>query len=330
MEHPLFRQLALSPLRSVADRHPGTDAATLDEIDEEHLKLIAQEVLTWAKKQGVTHYTFWIQPQTNETIEKHDAFFELEHLFHSGLNFKQVENFTGRVLQKGEGDGSSIPNGGLRGTEKARAYIAWDCKADIFIREGINKTLYLPAMLLTHDGEALDEKSYLRRAESKLKQSTTKILSVLGESEVKCVNYCLGIEQEFFVVRKEDYEKRLDLNQCGRSLYGQLPPRNQQFSDHYYGKLNDKMFEVLSECENELLRLGVPVKTKHKEVAVNQFEMSAYYEDAVTSVDHNMLVMDVLKSTFDRHGYTVLLHEKPFKSANGSGKHCNWSLQYSR
>lgn len=144
------------------------------------------------------------------------------------------------------------------------------------------------------------------------------------------MNYCLGIEQEFFIIRKEEYERRLDLTQTGRTLYGQLPPRNQQFSDHYYGKISDKIFDILSECENQLLRLGVPVKTKHKEVAVNQYEMSAYFEDAVTSVDHNMLVMDVLKSTFEKHGYVVLLHEKPFKSANGSGKHCNWSLQFSR
>lgn len=156
MEHRLFRQLAFNPIRRLVERYPTIDPASFDEIDQEQLKLIAEEVLAWAKKHGVTHYTFWIQPQTNETIEKHDAFFELEHLFHSGIKFKQVEKFTGKILQKGEGDGSSFPNGGLRGTEKARAYIAWDSKSDVFIREGTNKTLYIPAMLLTHDGEALD------------------------------------------------------------------------------------------------------------------------------------------------------------------------------
>jgi glutamine synthetase len=142
--------------------------------------------------------------------------------------------------------------------------------------------------------------------------------------------YNLGIEQEFFILRKDLYEKRMDLTQTGRTLYGALPPKNQQFCDHYYGRVDDRIFEILNKAENELLKLGVPMKTKHREVAINQYEVSSYYEDAVVSVDHNMLVMDTLKSVFDKHGYTVLFHEKPFQGANGSGKHCNWSLAYSK
>lgn len=284
----------------------------------------------WAEQHKVSHYTFWIQPMTDEMIEKHEAFMELEYLFDKVKFFKKVEKFNGRILQKGEGDGSSFPNGGLRGTEKARAYIAWDSQSDIFIREGLNKTLYIPAMLVTHHGEALDEKSYLRRAESKLKESTIKLLAQLGEKNVNCVSYSLGIEQEFFVIKKEEYEARVDLCQTGRTLYGLLPPRNQQFADHYYSKIGNELLDILSECENSLIKLGVPVKTKHKEVALNQFEMSCFYEDAVNQVDHNMLMMDVLKTGFDKHGYKVLFHEKPWKGANGSGKHCNWSLMYSK
>lgn len=175
-----------------------------------------------------------------------------------------IDKFNGKILVKGEADGSSIPHGGLRGTPEARAYIVWDHKSNMFIREGINRTLCIPAMLFTHSGQVLDEKTFLLRASERLKDESLRLLHLLGETDAQSVSFSLGVEQEFFVVRKKDYEARTDLHQTGTALYGALPPHNQQLSDHYYGKINDRMYDILNEAENELLRLGVPIKTKHK------------------------------------------------------------------
>ena len=295
-------------------------------LSEEELEEKAKEIFEWAKANGATHYTFWAYPQTEGVCEKQDQFLDLKYFYENSLSTEAGTKFSSETLLKCEGDGSSFPSGGLRQTHSARAYMTWDPKSEIFLRKR-SGVLYIPSLLIAHNGSGLDDKTLLRKSEIKLEERTIKIL---GHLNIKASNayMALGMEQEFFIIPKSAYLKRLDIRSTGRALINDVPPRHQQFSDHYYGKLPARVEDILKEVERELFEIGVPVKTRHKEVAINQFEFCPLYEDCGKAIDHNMITMEVLKEVFDRYGYAVLLHEKPFNHLNGSGKHCNWSLNY--
>ena len=251
---------------------------------------------------------------------------DLKYFYQGSLSSSAGKAFSSQTMLKSEADGSSFPSGGLRQTHSARAYTMWDSKSEIYLRKR-NNVVYIPSLLIAHNGMGLDDKTLLRKSESALEQRCIKLLEKMG-IKAQHVSMALGMEQEFFIMPKSAYLKRLDIRQCGRALLNDVPPRNQQFSDHYYGKLPSIVEEVLSEVERELFEIGVPVKTRHKEVAINQFEFCPLFEDACKAIDHNMIMMEILKEAFDRHGLVALFHEKPFNHLNGSGKHCNWSLNY--
>ncbi|EPZ33612.1 glutamine synthetase/guanido kinase [Rozella allomycis CSF55] len=290
---------------------------------------IAHAVRVWAMNKGATHFTHWFQPQTDSTAEKHDSFLTIAYnTTSSGLEIKAIDAFSGSQLLQGEPDASSFPNGGMRATFEARGYTVWDTSSPMFVQEGPHgtKVLYIPTVFISYNGEALDEKTILLRSTEAISSAATRMLHLLGKSDVKRVFTTLGTEQEFFLVDRGLYALRPDLKICGRTMLGVVPPKHQQMEDHYFGRIPSRVLSTISEVELELWKLGVPVKTRHNEVAPAQFEMAPIFEEATIAVDHNLLTMDALHRVAHRHKLKVLFHEKPFKGVNGSGKHCNWSL----
>ena len=282
---------------------------------------VAQVIKEWAISRGVTHFTHWFQPQTGLTAEKHDAFLAFDD------NRQPVEAFTGAQLIQSEPDASSFPSGGLRATWEARGYTAWNPASPVFIIEsGNTRTLCIPSVFIGYNGEALDEMTPLLRSSDILSQKAIALLELLGDKGVQRVFTTLGAEQEYFLIDRTHFALRPDLVMAGRSLVGAPPPRGQQLEDHYFGGIPERIQACISEVEHELYKLGVPIMTRHNEVAPCQFEMAPLFEETDIAVDHNQLVMALLRKVALRHGLQAVLHEKPFAGINGSGKHCNWSL----
>ena len=283
---------------------------------------VAHGMKEWAVDRGATHFTHWFMPLNGGTAEKHDAFLE------PAPGGKAVFAFSGKNLVLGEPDASSFPNGGIRSTFEARGYTAWDPTSPAFIKRHANgATLCIPTAFCSYGGEALDRKTPLLRSIQALKKATTRLMRCFGLPE-EPVRVTLGAEQEYFLVDREFYLQRPDLVQTGRTLFGAAPPRHQQLEDHYFGAIRPRVLKFMEEVERELWRLGIPAKTRHNEVAPAQFELAAVFEELNLAVDHNMLVMEVLRQAAERNGLVCLLHEKPFAGVNGSGKHNNWSVSY--
>ena len=277
---------------------------------------VAAGMKQWATENGVTHYTHWFQPLTEGTAEKHDSF--IEHDGKGGM----VEEFTGKLLVQQEPDASSFPSGGIRSTFEARGYSAWDPTSPVFI---IDDTLCIPTVFISYSGEALDYKAPLLRALHAVNVAATDVCHYFDPT-VKKVTSNLGWEQEYFLVDEGLYAARPDLLLTGRTLMGHDSAKNQQMDDHYFGAIPERVQAFMKNLEFEALELGIPVKTRHNEVAPNQFELAPIFEETNLAVDHNMLLMSVMKRIARKHGFRVLLHEKPFAGINGSGKHNNWSL----
>jgi glutamine synthetase len=285
---------------------------------------IAQVIKEWAITRGVTHFTHWFQPQTGLTAEKHDAFLAFDE------DRQPMESFTGEQLIQSEPDASSFPSGGLRATWEARGYTAWNPASPVFIVESTGaRTLCIPSVFIGYNGEALDEMTPLLRSSDVLSERSIELLELLGDKGVQRVFTTLGAEQEYFLIDRAHFSLRPDLVMGGRTLIGAPPPRGQQLEDHYFGGIPERIQACISEVEFELYKLGVPITTRHNEVAPCQFEMAPYFEETDLSVDHNMLVMATLRRVALRHGLQAVLHEKPFAGINGSGKHCNWSMSIS-
>jgi len=277
---------------------------------------VALGMKQWATENGVTHYTHWFQPLTEGTAEKHDSF--IEHDGKGGM----VEEFTGKLLVQQEPDASSFPSGGIRSTFEARGYSAWDPTSPVFI---IDDTLCIPTVFISYSGEALDYKAPLLRALHAVNVAATDVCHYFDPA-VKKVTSNLGWEQEYFLVDEGLYAARPDLLLTGRTLMGHDSAKNQQMDDHYFGSIPERVAAFMRELEIVALELGIPCKTRHNEVAPNQFELAPIFEETNLAVDHNMLLMSLMKRVARKHGFRVLLHEKPFAGINGSGKHCNWSL----
>jgi glutamine synthetase len=290
-------------------------------LDSEIAPVVAQVIKEWAMSRGVTHFTHWFQPQTGLTAEKHDAFLSFdEHKL-------PIESFTGEQLIQSEPDASSFPSGGLRATWEARGYTAWNPASPVFISEtGGVKYLCIPSVFIGYNGEALDEMTPLLRSSDTLSHRAMELLELIGDTGVLRVNTTLGVEQEFFMIDRAHFALRPDLVMAARALIGAPPPRGQQLEDHYFGGIPERVQACISEVEHELYKLGVPIVTRHNEVAPCQFELAPIFEDTDIAVDHNHLVMSILRKIAPRHGLQAIMHEKPFAGINGSGKHCNWSL----
>ena len=285
-------------------------------IDREIANHVAAGMRMWALEKGVTHYTHWFQPLTDGTAEKHDAFVE-----HDG-NGGMIEEFSGKLLVQQEPDASSFPNGGLRNTFEARGYSAWDPSSPAFI---VDDTLCIPTVFIAYTGEALDYKTPLIRSIEVLGEAAKDVYRYFDEDVNKIITY-LGWEQEYFLVDEDLYSARPDLSLTERTLLGHESAKNQQLDDHYFGAIPSRVQEFMKDLETECYKLGIPVKTRHNEVAPNQFELAPIYEECNLANDHNQLLMSVMKRVAGRHNFRVLLHEKPFNGVNGSGKHCNWSM----
>jgi glutamine synthetase len=291
-------------------------------LDHELADVVAAAMKDWAIENGATHYTHWFQPLTGLTAEKHDAFLVPDS---SG---GALTEFSGSALVQGEPDASSFPSGGIRATFEARGYTAWDCTSPVFLtRNGGAVTLCIPTAFVSWTGEALDKKTPLLRSMDAISEQATRVLKLFGTATgVRRVMATCGAEQEYFLIDREYYFERPDLIACDRTLFGARPPKGQQLEDHYFGSIPVRVMAFMNESERELYRLGVPVKTRHNEVAPCQFELAPIFETANIAADHQMLVMETLKRVANRHGLQCILHEKPFKGINGSGKHVNWSL----
>ena len=286
-------------------------------IDRRLADYIAMGMKEWALSKGVTHYTHWFQPLTGTTAEKHDAFFET-----SFDGSDPVEKFGGSQLVQQEPDASSFPNGGIRNTFEARGYTAWDPTSPAFI---YGTTLCIPTVFVSYTGEALDNKTPLLRALSAIDEAATDVAKYFDKN-VKKVTPTLGWEQEYFLVDSALAASRPDLMLTGRTLLGHTSAKGQQLEDHYFGSIPTRVLNYMRDLENECMLLGIPVKTRHNEVAPNQFELAPIFEETNLAVDHNSLLMDVMSKVGERHDFKVLMHEKPFKGVNGSGKHNNWSM----
>ena len=285
-------------------------------LDRSIADAVAEGMKKWAQEMGVTHYTHWFQPLTEGTAEKHDAF--VEHDGKGGM----VENFSGKLLVQQEPDASSFPNGGIRNTFEARGYSAWDPTSPVFI---IDDTLCIPTIFIAYTGEALDYKAPLLRSLHAVDKAATEVCKFFYD-DVKKVQVNLGWEQEYFLVDEGLYSARPDLMLTGRTLMGHESAKNQQMDDHYFGTIPDRVQAFMKDLEILSLELAIPVKTRHNEVAPNQFELAPIFEECNLAVDHNMLLMSLMKRVARNHGFRVLLHEKPFDGINGSGKHNNWSM----
>ena len=295
-------------LADVMDNGAPLDRSVADEV--------AMGMKRWAEELGVTHYTHWFQPLTEGTAEKHDAF--LEHDGKGGM----MEEFSGKLLVQQEPDASSFPNGGIRNTFEARGYSAWDPSSPVFV---VDDTLCIPTVFIAYTGESLDYKAPLLRALRAVDKAATEVCRYFNPDVRKVVAY-LGWEQEYFLVDEGLYAARPDLLLTGRTLLGHEAGKNQQLEDHYFGAIPERVAAFMKDLEIRALELGIPVKTRHNEVAPNQFELAPVYEECNLAVDHNMLLMSLMRRVARHHGFRVLLHEKPFKGVNGNGKHNNWSL----
>lgn len=290
------------------------------ELSKETADVVATAMKDWAIDKGATHYTHWFQPLTGLTAEKHDSFID------PNLDGSIMMEFSGKELIKGEPDASSFPNGGLRDTYEARGYTAWDVSSPAFLKEdktGI--TLCIPTAFFSYTGEALDKKVPLLKSMEAISRASVKVLKYLG-TDVKKVTASVGPEQEYFLIDKQYFEKRPDLLLTGRTVFGSMPSKGQEMSDHYFGVIKDRVADFMRELNHELWKLGISAKTQHNEVAPNQFELAPIYDSANVATDRNQLTMEAMKKIADRHGMVALLHEKPFAGVNGSGKHNNWSL----
>ncbi len=293
--------------------------ATLEKgqpLDIEVANVVASVMKRWAMEMGATHYTHWFQPLTGITSEKHDGFVS------PMKDGTAIMEFSGKELVKGEPDASSFPNGGLRATCEARGYTAWDPTSYAFVKDGV---LCIPTAFCSYNGEALDKKTPLLRSMSALSTQACRILKLFGK-EVEHVSTTVGAEQEYFLVRKEDYETRQDLILTGRTLFGAMPAKGQELEEHYFGTLRPIVSEYMEDLDNQLWELGIPAKTKHNEVAPCQHELAPIFDTTNIAVDHNLLTMEMMKKVAEKHGLVCLLAEKPFEGVNGSGKHNNWSM----
>ncbi len=282
---------------------------------------VALAMKTWALEKGATHYTHWFQPLTGATAEKHDSF--VSPVEGGGA----IAQFGGGELIQAEPDASSFPSGGLRATFEARGYTAWDPSSPAFIMRHANgATLCIPTAFASWTGEALDMKTPLLRSIEALSQSCVSALKLFGDMETRRVSSTLGAEQEYFLIAEEYYYRRPDLVMTGRTLFGAPPPRGQELEDHYFGAIPDRILSFMTDAEQQMYALGIPVKTRHNEVAPGQFEIAPIFENSNVAADHQQLTMQILRSTARKYGLVALLHEKPFAGVNGSGKHCNWSV----
>ena len=307
----MFKYLSLDTYNKLCDAIENGTRLDLSVADE-----IAAGMKRWAEGFGVTHITHWFQPLTEGTAEKHDAF--IEHDLKGGM----IEEFTGKSLVQQEPDASSFPSGGIRSTFEARGYSAWDPASPVFV---IGDTLMIPTVFISYTGEALDYKAPLKKALAAVDKAATAVCKYFDEG-VKKVQANLGWEQEYFLVDEGLYAARPDLLLTGRTLLGHDSAKNQQMEDHYFGAIPDRVAEFMKDLEIQALELGIPCKTRHNEVAPNQFELAPIYEECNLAVDHNMLIMSLMRKIARKHGFRCLLHEKPFAGINGSGKHANWSL----
>ncbi len=282
---------------------------------------VAAAMKDWATAKGALYYAHVFYPMTNATAEKHDGFISVQS------DGTVITEFTGKVLVQGEPDGSSFPNGGLRSTFEARGYTAWDVTSPAYVMATDNGvTLCIPTVFISWTGEALDKKTPLLRSNAAMNKAATRMLKLLGYSEVAPVNSSCGAEQEYFLVDAHFAHSRPDLLLTGRTLFGKPPAKGQQFDDHYFGAIPDRVQVFMQDVEETMYRLGIPAKTRHNEVAPGQFELAPFFEAANVASDHQQLTMTILKSTAKKHGFVCLLHEKPFAGVNGSGKHVNWSV----
>lgn len=308
LSKPVYRSL-----RATVERGQPLDPGIAD--------TVALAMKTWAMDRGATHYTHWFQPLTGATAEKHDAF-----LTPTGDGLAMAA-FGGRELIQAEPDASSFPSGGLRATFEARGYTAWDPSSPAFIMRHANgATLCIPSVFASWTGEALDLKTPLLRSTEALNRAVTPALHLFGASGGTRVSSSLGAEQEYFLIAEEYFFRRPDLVMTGRTLFGTQPPRGQELEDHYFGAIPDRVLSFMTDAELQLYALGIPVKTRHNEVAPGQFEIAPIYENSNVAADHQQLIMQVLRNTARKYGLVCLLHEKPFAGVNGSGKHCNWSM----
>ncbi len=285
-------------------------------LSHETAKEVAEKMKDWAIEKGATHFTHWFQPMTGITAEKHDGFIEQK-------GEEVIMKFSEKSLVKGESDASSFPTGGLRATFEARGYTAWDPTSYAFVKDG---SLYIPTAFCSYGGDALDKKTPLLRSMDALNKQALRVLRLFGDDKTVRVIPTVGSEQEYFLIDKSVYEKRIDLIHCGRTLFGARPSKGQELEDHYYGAIKSRVSAFMKEVDTELWKLGVLAKTKHNEVAPGQHELAPIYVSANIASDQNQLTMETMKSVANRHGMVCLLHEKPFASVSGSGKHDNWSL----
>lgn len=286
-----------------------------ESLSKECASTIANAMKIWALELGATHFTHWFSPLTGLLAEKHDAFLEPD-------GDRACLEFSGKLLRKGEPDASSFPTGGLRATFEARGYTAWDCTSPAFVKDG---SLYIPTLFCSYTGESLDNKTPLLKSCAVLNKETVKLLSLLG-LEVGSVTSYVGAEQEYFLIPEDLYQKRLDLRFTGRTLFGASAPKGQEMDDHYFGSIDKKIADFMKELDNELWKFGIPSKTKHNEAAPSQHEIACVYRKVNITTDNNLLLMQLIKDIAKKHGLRCLLHEKPFKGINGSGKHNNWSI----
>jgi glutamine synthetase len=291
------------------------------ELDPDIADAVATSMRDWAIEHGATHFTHWFQPMTGLTAEKHDSF--VQPLPDGDV----LAQFSGKELVRGEPDASSFPSGGLRATFEARGYTAWDPSSPAFILDNPNgATLVIPTMFLSWTGDALDKKTPLLRSMEALSDQALRVLRLFGNDSASRVFTTVGAEQEYFLLDKRFYFNRPDLVNTGRTLFGAKPPKGQELDDQYFGAIPERVLAFMAEVEYELLRLGVPIKTRHNEVAPSQYEIAPMFETANLATDHQMLTMETLKKVASRHGLACLLHEKPFAGINGSGKHNNWAM----
>ena len=310
-EHEMRERLPSSTYKSLK--------ATIEKgqpLDLEVANVVASVMKRWAIEQGATHYTHWFQPLTGITSEKHDGFVSPQP------DGTAIMEFSGKELIKGEPDASSFPSGGLRATAEARGYTAWDPTSYAFVKDD---TLCIPTAFCSYTGEALDKKTPLLRSMQAISDQACKVLKLFGK-DVDRVVTTVGPEQEYFLIKKEDYQKRLDLVLCGRTLFGSAPSKGQELEEHYFGTIRPIVSGFMKELDEELWKLGIPAKTKHNEVAPCQHELAPIYDTTNVAIDHNLLTMEMMKKLAPKYGLVCLQHEKPFEGVNGSGKHNNWSM----
>ena len=309
--------------RVMRERLPGTTYKALkktiengEPLDISVANVVANAMKDWAVEQGCTHFTHWFQPMTGVTAEKHASFIQPNG---DGV----IMEFSGKDLIKGEPDASSFPSGSIRATYEARGYTTWDPTSPAFVRDG---SLYIPTAFCSYTGEVLDKKTPLLRSMERLSTEAVKILHLLGKTDVKRVATTVGPEQEYFLIDKELYDQRVDLKLTGRTLFGAKAPKGQELEDHYFGAIKARVAAYMKELDEELWKLGVLAKTKHNEVAPSQHELAPIFSTSNIATDHNELTMEIMQKVAERHNLVCLLHEKPFKGVNGSGKHNNWSI----